>query len=93
MIMSTTEIVTVAVGGRAVPHRSQVYCKGGDTCGDNTLLLLVDAKSSPQTLNNGVSADLNDEVGGAGMCLRKRGPRIPLRQPIIVKVGKKGIWA
>ena len=31
------------------------------------LLLLVDAKASPQTLNNFVSADLNDEVGGAGI--------------------------
>ena len=36
------------------------------------LLLLVDAKSSPQMLNNGVSADLNDEVRGAGMCLEKK---------------------
>ena len=33
---------------------------------------MVDAKASPQTLNNGVSADLNDEVGGAGMCLEKK---------------------
>ena len=55
-----------------MPRQSQGYCKGRDTWGDNTLLLLVDAKSSPQTLNNGVSADLNDEVGGAGMCLENK---------------------
>ena len=47
-----------------MPRWSQGNCKGRDTWGDNTLLLLVDAKSSPQTLNNGVSADLNDDVWG-----------------------------
>ena len=30
--------------------------------------LMVDAKTSPQTLNNGVLVDLNKEVGGTGMC-------------------------
>ena len=54
MIMSTTVILTVAVGGGPVPvpRRSQGYCKGRDRWGDDTLILIVDAKASPQTLNS-----------------------------------------
>ena len=61
-----------------MPRRSQGYCNGRDTWGDNTLLSLVDAKSSPQTLNNGVSGNLNDEVWGPGMCLEKKRTLHPL---------------
>ena len=47
-----------------MPRRGQGYCKGRGSWGDNTLLLMVDAKASPLTLNNGVLADLIDEVLG-----------------------------
>ena len=72
MIMSTTAILTVAMVRKATATSESRYCKGRVTWGDDTLLLMVDAKASPQTLNNGVLANLNDEVGGTGMCLENK---------------------
>ena len=55
-----------------MPCQGQGYCEERGSWGDNPLFLMVDANASPQTINNGVSADLNDEVRGEGMCLEKK---------------------